>query len=1188
MGQETVAVTVARRLEAWRHGHFEQLMLQAEAHATECHAARESQRAATLRDKLAGVVRKQTPRVQEAIRAVQSGAPSKAMQALLAEPQAAPTPEAFAKLQKLHPAAEKDKQRRAPPQTTAVTFKKKDVIKAIRSFGKLTSGAIAGMRAEHAQAMLEALPESADAFTALVNHYSNGGVPHALRRYFFGASLTGLAKPDDGVRPVACGDFLRRLTSKLVARHVTSLPVIKKMFLLHQFGVGCKLGTERLIHRIRRDFAAHAKDADYVLVKADWANAFNMVSRAAFLNKVAELAPEAYAYIEASYDQPTLLRALQFEHLAQSTIESQAGCQQGDPLGPLLYCIATIALVEAINKAAPLLSLNVHYLDDGVLAGPVAQVKAALRLLQAEGAALGCVLNPKKCEAISHFPGQGAEHFAATGADCSACGDTKHDIRLGVIRTDGNFDILGAPIGTEAHCYSFVTDETVNPKAPLARVRKVCAALKSPLFNHTQCGFLLLQKCVAFSRGVYLARTTPPAAAQRALAEMDAEIEATLDALLGSPLRIAGKRQARLGIGRGGLGIRSSTEHASACYVASVIECARADSWSPKLAEGFLDSTDNILRAAGMAVNDANRNTVWQMPSSEQETLQHRFSELITEQSYKELLEGVGVTELDGPTWSDEKMRRARMNSVGTGKAAGAWLLAVPSAFFNTEMTNSQFSVAVRLRLGERVLTVERKCNICGSAMDAYGYHATTCKGRGSLGARHNHVRDVIYRLMRTASMAPKKEVCFRSVTGAAERPADLFYSPKDGRDVAIDVAVTHPMQAKFAAGAAKEPCFAANEYARVAKTRKYAVMLDGKQVLKSHHDVTLVPIVFETFGAANKETAELVETIARGWAVSAQISLASARERTQQHIAVALQRYNAAMVIDRRYLAEAPASDAVPQVLEAHTDPRTGEPTLDVAAVPLEPVAGAVAPTPSTTKSPDPDKEVSAAMTASVASADSDKVRSAAPTAVQRGSSREHSPDASPPTEPDGLDADSATKLLNASKMRLVVDEGQSPGLDSVRELEEKLRYANEVLWEQEQVATRVRGLITSAAPRNAPPVEVNSLLGGMLLLEEEYRANARRRDEFAHGLAYARSLRTTSLIVTASAPVATTIPSTTTAFFGSGASFALHTTSLTTTAGAPVAATIPSTTQAFFRSGASSAGVAHASGGAVGARAQ
>ena len=58
------------------------------------------------------------------------------------------------------------------------------------------------------------------AFTNLVNVILEKKVPFELRPYFFGAKLIAPKKPDGGLRPIAIGKTIRRLSAKCAGYHV--------------------------------------------------------------------------------------------------------------------------------------------------------------------------------------------------------------------------------------------------------------------------------------------------------------------------------------------------------------------------------------------------------------------------------------------------------------------------------------------------------------------------------------------------------------------------------------------------------------------------------------------------------------------------------------------------------------------------------------------------------------------------------------------------------------------------------------------------------------------------------------------------------------------------------------------------------------------------------------------------------
>ena len=69
------------------------------------------------------------------------------------------------------------------------------------------------------------------------------------------------------------------------------------------------------------------------------------------------------------------------------------GIQQGDPLGPFLFSLATKDLVKACKSP-----LNIFYLDDGTLGGSDSQVLEDFKLIRENMKRLGLEINSAKCE----------------------------------------------------------------------------------------------------------------------------------------------------------------------------------------------------------------------------------------------------------------------------------------------------------------------------------------------------------------------------------------------------------------------------------------------------------------------------------------------------------------------------------------------------------------------------------------------------------------------------------------------------------------------------------------------------------------------------------------------------------------------------------------------------------------------
>ena len=104
-------------------------------------------------------------------------------------------------------------------------------------------------------------------------------------------------------------------------------------------------------------------------------------------------APDLFPFVYSSYSSSSSL------FWSDKTIQSTEGVQQGDPLGPLLFCFTIHPLVSQLKS-----ELCILYLDDGTIGRTAEDIKHALEIVVREGAALGLHLNEQKSEVICEDP----------------------------------------------------------------------------------------------------------------------------------------------------------------------------------------------------------------------------------------------------------------------------------------------------------------------------------------------------------------------------------------------------------------------------------------------------------------------------------------------------------------------------------------------------------------------------------------------------------------------------------------------------------------------------------------------------------------------------------------------------------------------------------------------------------------
>ena len=117
-----------------------------------------------------------------------------------------------------------------------------------------------------------------------------------------------------------------------------------------------------------------------------------------YLEAVTLHVPEILQFCHSSYARPTNL--LYSQHI----ISSEEGFQQGDPLGPLLFCLTIQPTLRALTS-----KLLIGYLDDFTIGGEEESVAEDIEKVRSGGEVVGLRLNVKKCELIT-LGGESSKH----------------------------------------------------------------------------------------------------------------------------------------------------------------------------------------------------------------------------------------------------------------------------------------------------------------------------------------------------------------------------------------------------------------------------------------------------------------------------------------------------------------------------------------------------------------------------------------------------------------------------------------------------------------------------------------------------------------------------------------------------------------------------------------------------------
>ena len=796
------------------------------------------------------------------------GCLAKAIAALSSDGVAPMTRATFQKLESKHPDAPLPEFDAAAPIVTDVTLPSDfDLVAALRSFPRNTSAGPSGLRAHHLLQFCNA-PLQFSFVTTLRNFVnsmlSGTHFPPSVAKYFAGGSLTALLKlgkgvyePDDpdtwDVRPICVGETLRRLVSKCVC--ALSKKRAADYLSPSQLGVACPGGLEFIIHRTREVVAAHANDPDFVLLKVDFRNAFNAVSRRAILEECAAIFPEFLPWVRFCYSGEAVL-----SHPLGS-LSSKAGVQQGDPLGPLLFSLVLHRIVKMISSRAKCanLLLNLWYMDDGIIAGPARDVRKALRLIAKYGPDLGLNLNLSKCELF-----------------CSSVETLEqHDFPIQRAKNDGNIPVsthfnfiaLGSPIGSSKFCESWVS--AANGKADILFER-----LKELNDPHT--ATLLLSSCCSFGKFVHVVRTVPLSHTRHGLARFDSQVLECFAAIVGDTLPAPAKLQASLARSRGGLGLRSLVRHANAAFVSSFCRALPGST-----------SNTSLARAAEQLRQELRPDLPSHLAFIVEcgSTPQAQFSALLEDRDLSSL----------AASFYNSFPDLARLNSV-CAPHSSTWLEVPPTKGLGLHLSPPHARTALKLRLGLQLFEKAMFCDKCDlKLLDPHGHHALTCK---CMGSRHNRVADVLFDFLRLGQFRPSKEM--GACANDLDRPADILVpglSQNGSQDLAIDVTVVSALsQSALVESALTLDGSGAVHLAELKKHEE-----NDAKCLRMNWEC--LPFALDTYGRFGDESEPFLQVLASRVAAQSGVSRATALRSIRGKLGVTLMRANGDAIIAARPL---------------------------------------------------------------------------------------------------------------------------------------------------------------------------------------------------------------------------------------------------------------------------------------------
>ena len=215
------------------------------------------------------------------VAALRAGDVRKALQMFVSAPIAPKGEATFAALKALHPQSSSRVSAPSGLVPNAPVFTDDRVREALCSFAPTSAAGVFGYRPALLQqcARVESF-HFVPTLCRAVNMFARGEAPMFLQPFLAGGVSIALQKNATAIRPLCCGDPIRRLVAKCFC--LGGKDEISRTFKGKNFGVGCPGGVEVVAHSLRDVLSKH-KSTDMALLKIDFKNAFNLIDRDVFV-----------------------------------------------------------------------------------------------------------------------------------------------------------------------------------------------------------------------------------------------------------------------------------------------------------------------------------------------------------------------------------------------------------------------------------------------------------------------------------------------------------------------------------------------------------------------------------------------------------------------------------------------------------------------------------------------------------------------------------------------------------------------------------------------------------------------------------------------------------------------------------------------------------------------------------------
>jgi hypothetical protein len=651
---------------------------------------------------------------------------------------------------------------------------------------------------------------------------------------------------------------------------------IVAFFATNQYGIANPRGTETIVHVINQILQDKPVWGSLL---ADISNAFNSIHRQIIVNQLKLHFPSMLPWFIATYSKPNHLWTSQDTAIARTRVEitSDEGVQQGDPISPFLFCLAThhtvILPVQKHITDNNLEGVCLSFMDDTNITAPIPTLNIIFPLLQTSLASVGLTINPAKCKIYNPEP----------PSDTVATENIQH-----ITMNNSALVLLGGTIGKAEARATILVDMFKDFQINTDKLLQ---------WKDTQLVLIIYRMCVCTKYNYFL-RITDPEVLNTVSTKHNCSpisyLKASLQTNLAKILRLedhlslpsSAWNQSILAPRQGGLGLLDTDTLPSIAHLASLIECSKDIQKLLNIASPL--STDSFSQLRTKASNrirelhdelcsyvnsisllstphptsspvdsttdpQSDTNTTNLTPPSEHHKLsmssiedlqleiqvQRKISKIINTASYNKFI------------LTQEASDIIRIQSAS--EEAAALILTIPyHTVFRAPKDGDEFCAAICMRLGLPIDFLTEMfcvCKVGTKYIDKEGYHLLSqCNVGGQRITRHNLLRDEWVNVLGKAGFRCKIEnsATLQEIehdTNARTDITILNYEPN--RTCDLDIAITDARTLQCNSNITSSQLLIPMQ---AAKNREQSKNRSYKEIIQASGNIFL-PLVIESLG---------------------------------------------------------------------------------------------------------------------------------------------------------------------------------------------------------------------------------------------------------------------------------------------------------------------------------------------------